>query len=107
MKHFIGLLILLSSGIYSGAETYESPVRAGALEALVVQDQGRLKPFDTFARSQLLVFRGRSSIDRQSATDWLLELMIAPEKAFERKVFKVVEKEAILALGIGLDPDYL
>jgi len=107
MKHFIGLLILLSSGIYSGAETYESPVRAGALEALVVQDQGRLKPFDTFARSQLLVFRGRTSIDRQSATDWLLELMIAPEKAFERKVFKVVEKEAILALGIGLDPNYL
>ena len=107
MKQFIGILIFIGSSIFLSAEAYESPVRAGALESLVVQDQGRLKPFDTFARSQLLLFRGRSSIDRQSATDWLLELLIVPEKAFDRKVFKVVEKEAILALGIGLDPDYL
>ncbi|MDA0347495.1 MAG: cytochrome c biogenesis protein CcsA [Verrucomicrobia bacterium] len=107
MKQFIGSLIFLVSSIFISAEIYESPVRAGAFESLVVQDQGRLKPFDTFARSQLLLFRGSSSINRQSATDWLLELLIVPEKAFERKVFKVVEKEAILALGIGLDPDYL
>lgn len=87
------------------AQDYESPVRAGTLEGLVVQDQGRLKPLDTFARSQLLLYHGKSTIEKQKAIDWLLELMIDPRKSYERKVFKVFEKEAILGLGIGLNPD--
>lgn len=103
--------ILLPMGLLLGwgpvlvGEAYESPVRAGAFEELVIQDQGRLKPLDTFARSQLLLFHAKSTIDRQKAIDWLLELMIAPQAAYQRKVFKVREKEAILGLGMGLDPE--
>lgn len=103
--------ILLPMGLLLGwgpvlvGEAYESPVRAGAFEELVIQDQGRLKPLDTFARSQLLLFHAKSTVDRQKAIDWLLELMIAPQAAYQRKVFKVREKEAILGLGMGLDPE--
>jgi ABC-type transport system involved in cytochrome c biogenesis permease subunit len=105
MKQLVAILSLV---VFSGvlrAETYESPVRAGALEALVVQDDGRLKPLDTFARAQLLLYHQKRTIDKQKAIDWLLELLVAPDVAYERKVFKVFEKEAILGLGIGLDPE--
>ncbi len=101
----IPLFSLLLSGGVLGAEAYESPLRAGALEGLVVQDQGRLKPLDTFARSQLLLYHAKTTIDRQKAIDWLLELMVTPQASYQRKVFTVREKEAILGLGIGLDPE--
>jgi ABC-type transport system involved in cytochrome c biogenesis permease subunit len=107
MKQLIGLFIFLASFNALKADSYESPVRAGALEALVVQDDGRLKPLDTYARAQLLLYRSKRTLDRQKAIDWLLELWIAPEVAYERKVFYVLEKEAILGLGIGLDPENL
>ena len=107
MKRLLGIIILLLPRVFLDAESYESPVSAGALEALVVQDDGRLKPLDTFARSQLLLYHNKRTIEKQKAIDWLLELFIAPEIAYERKVFKVVENEAILGLGIGLDPHFL
>jgi len=108
MKYWIPFFVFLGTTLGYSAEVYESPVRAGALGGLVVQDQGRLKPLDTYARSQLLLYHGRSTIDRQKAVDWLLELMIFPQTAYERKVFKLLdEKEAVTALGVGLDPDHL
>ena len=109
MKHVMiaALMVLLGTQALS-ADTYESPVKAGALAELVVQDQGRLKPLDTYARSQLLLYHNKFSIERQKAIDWLLELWLFPETAYERKVFKVLdEKEAITALGVGVDPDHL
>lgn len=108
MKTLLTTLVLFLGASVLSADTYESPVKAGALAELVVQDQGRLKPMDTFARSQLLLYHGSFSIERQKAIDWLLELWLFPEQAYERKVFKVLdEKEAISALGIGVDPDHL
>lgn len=106
MKRLLAGIIFLALGFSLNGESYESPVRAGALESLIVQDQGRLKPLDTYARSQLLLYHGKSTIDKQKAIDWLLELFVTPETAYNRKVFKVMEKEAILGLGIGLDPDH-
>ena len=96
---------LMGWGSIMAGEAYQSPVRAGDFEELIIQDQGRLKPLDTFARSQLLLFHTKSTIDRQKAIDWLLELLIAPQAAYQRKVFTVREKEAILGLGLGLDPE--
>ncbi|MCZ6672867.1 MAG: cytochrome c biogenesis protein CcsA [Verrucomicrobia bacterium] len=107
MKRLVGIIFLFLSFGFLHAGSYESPVRAGALEALVVQDDGRLKPLDTFARAQLLLYHNKRTIEKQKAIDWLLELLIAPEIAYERKLFKVIEKEAILGLGIGLDPQHL
>ncbi|MCB1120031.1 MAG: cytochrome c biogenesis protein CcsA [Verrucomicrobiae bacterium] len=101
----IAIFICLLPGWVLG-EAYESPVKAGALESLIIQDKGRLKPLDTYARSQLLLYHGKQTIDKQKAIDWLLELLIAQDKAYERKVFTVREKDAIQALGIGIDPDH-
>ncbi len=110
MKTILLSLIIGLGAVIAYGDSYESPVKAGALGALVVQDQGRLKPLDTYARSQLLLYRSSASIEGQKAIDWLLELWLYPEVAYERKVFRMLdEKDAIIGLGIGFnrkDPYY-
>jgi len=110
MKTFLLSFIICLGALAAHGESYESPVKAGDLAALVVQDQGRLKPLDTYARSQLLLYRSKPTINGQSAIDWLLELWLFPEQAYERKVFRMLdEKDAIIGLGIGFnrkDPYY-
>ena len=45
-----------------------------------IQDEGRIKPFDSFARNNLLAFYGKSELrNGVNATDWLFGLILDPE----------------------------
>src|SRR5437867_7340570 len=64
---------------------------------------GRVQPLDSVARNSLLQLRARQTValehGRQlSAIDWLLEVMMKPDIADERKVFRVDNLE-VLALA--------
>jgi len=71
-----------------------------AVENLPVQNEGRIKPLDTFARVHLLAFYGKRSLRDVSPVDWLLELGVAPERAHERAVFTLRNPEVVEALGL-------
>ncbi len=56
-----------------------------------IQEGGRIKPLDTYARNQTLAFYGKRKINHEnlSAIDWILDLVIFPEKGLEQKIFNI------------------
>ena len=64
---YVGLLLLVGLLPASGAEPKVGP----AFEQMLVLDQGRVKPLDTYARTLLLRLSGRSRFEGMSASAWL------------------------------------
>ena len=70
-----------------------------------VQDGGRIKPLDSFARNQLLSIYGKRSLKLEniSAIDWLIDLLADPHNGFNQKVFKLRNPEVVQSLGLEWD----
>ena len=67
-----------------------------------IQDGGRIKPLDTFARNQLLALYGKRSLkhEKLSAIDWLFELILNPEKGGREKIFNIRNPEVTASLSL-------
>jgi len=67
-----------------------------------IQDGGRIKPLDTYARNQLLAFYGKRSLKHEnlSAIDWIFDLILNPEKGGEKKVFNIRNPEVTASLRL-------
>ena len=85
----------------------ESTLRS--FEALPIQEGGRIKPLRTFADFSLLRLNGKRSFsppdaesddDPQSASAWLLTVLLHPDVANHFETFMVPDDEAIQALGL-------
>ena len=70
-----------------------------------VQDGGRIKPLDTFARNQLLSIYGKRSLKSEDvpAIDWLIDLLADPHIGFKQRVFKLRNPEVVQSLGLEWD----
>ncbi len=77
--------------------------RASGFGALPVLDGGRVKPLDTVARASLLMFSGkqtaRAGEKRLGPSEWLLDVVGAPEKADAYKVFMVNDLDVLSLAG--------
>lgn len=65
---------------------------------------GRIKPLDTVARTSLLVIHDKQTLrlddgERLSAIEWLAEVLFAPARADQRKVFTIHNPEVVGLLG--------
>ncbi|MFA6028259.1 MAG: cytochrome c biogenesis protein CcsA [Elusimicrobiota bacterium] len=73
---------------------------------LGVLHEGRVKPLDTVARSALLMLRGKQTFHdgtrRESALEWLLDVMARPARADAQAVF-VVDDPDVLGM-LDLEP---
>ncbi|MDA7881569.1 cytochrome c biogenesis protein CcsA [Akkermansiaceae bacterium] len=73
-----------------------------------VQDGGRIKPFSTFARFQMLSFHGAVKMKieaggkerRITPTEWLLDCLFRPELANELPIFRIDDSEVLHRYGI-------
>tara|TARA_Y100000996_G_scaffold414360_1_gene405005 strand:- start:1803 stop:3719 length:1917 start_codon:yes stop_codon:yes gene_type:complete len=62
-----------------------------------IQEAGRIKPMDTYARNQLLLFYGKEYIDsdnsedgkKTQAIDWLISLLKNPHEELGREIFYI------------------
>ena len=65
-----------------------------------LQDEGRIKPLDTFARNHLLAFYGKRSIKEldMGATDWIINLILNPENGKDQKIFNIRNPEVASSL---------
>ena len=65
-----------------------------------IQNEGRVKPLDTFARNHLLAFYGRQSFKNQnlSATDWFLDLILDPQNGMDQKIFNIRNPDVVSSL---------
>ena len=78
-----------------------------------IQESGRVKPLDTYARNQLLLFYGKQYIDakdnpdnqRIEAIDWLTNLVKNPSEELNRKIFYISNwsNSPEVEISLGLD----
>jgi len=83
MKRFYSIVLALFLGLFVN---YAQALDFSELGKLAIQDAGRIKPFDTFARESLQLVYGKATYNDQSAveivTTWLLAPAIWDEKDF-------------------------
>ena len=72
------------------------------LQILPVQDGGRQKPFDSFARENLELVYGKASFEGRQAYEVIFTWMLSPETWAEKEIFQVVDTE--VKKKLGLDP---
>lgn len=85
---FLSVLFILMAGLA------QSSFASEALKSLPVQDGGRIKPYDSFARENLQLVYGREKIKdsnglKKEAADVVFTWMIAPELWMEQKIIQV------------------
>ncbi len=66
---------------------------------------GRFQPFDSVARNSLLQIRTKQTVpldngQTMSATEWLLEVLMKPEQADDRKIFRIDNGEVLALLKL-------
>ncbi len=77
---------------------------------LPVVFNGRVQPFDSVARNSLMQIRNRQTLpdDKAGGTmeamPWMLELMLKPEAADARRVFRIDHPDLKALFGLPLDP---
>jgi len=70
---------------------------------LPIQEDGRIKPIDSYARNQLLRFYGKSSLkidSKKSAIDWLEDVFSDAENSIKVPIFNIRNPEVAISLGI-------
>ena len=73
-----------------------------------LQDEGRIKPLDTFARNHLLAFYGKRSIKihNLTATDWLLDLILDPQNGKDKKIFNIRNPNVVSSLFLDWSKEH-
>ena len=97
-RRYILLLFLLPSLQAEGFDVRDIPL----------QDEGRIKPLDTFARNHLLAFYGKRSIKEMnlSATDWILNLILDPQNGKEQKIFNIRNPEVVSSIYLDWSTEH-
>ena len=72
------------------------------IDNIPIQEGGRIKPLDTYARNQVLAFYGKREIKHEdlSAIDWILDLFIYPDKGLNQKIFNIRSLEVLDVLEL-------
>jgi ABC-type transport system involved in cytochrome c biogenesis permease subunit len=104
---FLVLLPTLAVAQMSPEPRDISPEAGKILAPVAVQSGGRPKPFDSFARFNLLAVYHKSTLktdnEKITASQWLSELVLDPESAYKVKCFLINNED--LATDLGLDYD--
>jgi ABC-type transport system involved in cytochrome c biogenesis permease subunit len=93
-------LILPALWLFSAAALSAS-TNLDPFQRIVVLEEGRKKPLDTFARNLLKQFSGRSSLSGMNASAWLARVFFTPEQTFDDKIFLVNQPDVLAAIGLG------
>jgi ABC-type transport system involved in cytochrome c biogenesis permease subunit len=96
--------------LLAGVVALPSPLRAGPeldpLRTIVIQDGGRLKPLDTFARetarrvSGAVPFTGGESVKGMDPVEWVLAMLADPQRWREEPIVKVSHAGVRAAAGL-------
>lgn len=100
MKRFVFavLFVFLAATAHAGDNT--SVFDYSPFRAIPVLHEGRVKPLESFARTYLLAFYGKSALPQMAADAWLAELLFAPTDAYERAVFNIPDPDVVNALSL-------
>ncbi len=77
-----------------------------ALKQLPVQDGGRIKPYDTFARESLQLIYGKQKFQERSAVEVVTTWFLVPEVWETKKLIQISHRGLKEALKLDLDEGY-
>jgi len=97
MKKF---LLLAVSVLFSVSALAKS---GDALKYLPVQDGGRIKPYDSFAREMLEIVYGKTKYEGREATEIVLTWILSPQAWHDKKIFEVRNHQVLEALKLPKD----
>lgn len=100
MKRILFCLIALFFGLTAQAKSGE------ALNYLPVQDGGRVKPYDSFAREMLEMVYGKTRYEKRAATEIVLTWMLSPQVWADKKIFEVRNHQILDVLKLPKDQRY-
>jgi cytochrome c-type biogenesis protein CcsB len=107
MKALLVGLFLFSSLFSSiGHAAILSENEGEALRALPVQADGRIKPFDSFAREMLELVYGKQKYEKRDAYEIILTWMLAPQTWQAKELFEVRNFEVLNRLGLDNQKRY-
>lgn len=73
------------------------------MQTMPVQDGGRIKPFDSFAREQLEIVYGKTKFEGRKAYEVILTWMITPEAWKDKEIFQIQNLDVKKKMGLALD----
>jgi len=117
MKKWIPLIlvVVMAGWALSGLrQPPETGFRTRDFGRLPVLMNGRFQPFDSVARNSLLQIRTKQTVPvaengrtrTMTAMEWLLEVMMKPASADERKIFRIDNNEVLALLKLPDDEKY-
>ncbi len=96
-------MVILGITLPVFAITEKQTLNLNEFKKIIVVEQGRLKPIDTYAKNLALKFSGRSQVNGKDAIYWLAELLFNPQETYKTKIFLINNPELVEALGINPD----
>jgi ABC-type transport system involved in cytochrome c biogenesis permease subunit len=117
MKKWIPLIlvVVMAGWVLSGLrQPPEAGFHTRDFGTLPVLMNGRFQPFDSVARNSLLQIRTKQTVTVEengkthtlTATEWLLEAMMKPESADDRKIFRIDNNEVTELLKLPDNEKY-
>lgn len=112
IKFFTALFLTFQISVVASALTPGlTPAQGEAIRYLPVQDGGRIKPYDTFAKELLEIIYGKSKYKTdsgESAPAYLIVLtwMLSPDSWASRPLFEVSHLDVKNKLGLEKDKKY-
>ncbi len=98
-RNILLILILVCSSLTVSAKQ----LNLNEFKKIIIVEQGRLKPLDTYAKNLALRFSGRSKVNGKQAISWLAAMLFDPEQTYDTKIFLINNPEVVEAIGI--EPD--
>jgi ABC-type transport system involved in cytochrome c biogenesis permease subunit len=114
MKKWIPLILTAAMAVWALSGLYQPPesgFHTREFGKLPVLMDGRFQPFDSLARNSLLQIRTKQTLVTESnqtltATEWLIEVMMKPEQADDRKIFRIDNGEVLALLKLPENQKY-
>ncbi len=95
---FLMILIWFNSNLM--ASNASNKISVETLGRIIVLEEGRKKPLDTYARNKLIQFSGKKRVSGSTALQWLSRVLLNPDAANNDLIFLINNPEVADALGI-------
>lgn len=102
-KTLLGISVLIIGSLLLQAESNRGKATFNLenFRKVIVLENGRKKPLDTFAQNLLKQFSGKSRLQGESAIFWLSRVLFDPQRAHHDKIFLVDNPEVLNSFGLG------
>lgn len=94
---FIGLILCSLS---LPAQSQPPEIKLDMLKEVIVLENGRKMPLDTFAQNTLKQLSGRSKYQKTPAIHWLARVLFTPHETTNDEIFLINHPEVLQSLGI-------